>query len=370
MGYRKARHIDRPLFFATLLLVGGGLFILASASIGLSAERFGTPYVYLTRQALGALIGFVALFFVSKIPYHFWRKAALPLLLLSIGLLLLLFFPQFGTGFGKGATRWLSFGPISFQPAELLKLTFIIYLAAWLASRRRRITNASEGLLPFLVITGFIGALLIAQPDVSTFAIIAGGSIVLFFIAGGRVTQILLIGIILLVLVGAVVYVTGYNIDRILVFLDPGKDPQGTGYQLTQSLIAIGSGGVFGKGFGLSEQKFSRLPEPISDSIFAVFSEELGLFGNILLLSLFFVFIWRGILVASRAPDRFGQLLVIGIIAIIFVQTLINIGAFTGLLPLTGTPLPFVSYGRSALIGLLISVGVMFNVSRYTHTAQ
>jgi len=366
MANRKPLHIDRPLFFSTLLLVVGGLFILASASIGISAEKFGTPYFYLARQATGALIGIVSLFVISKIPYKNWKTFALPLLIISVGLLILLFFPQFGTGFGKGATRWLSIGGISFQPAELIKITFVIYLSAWLATRSKRIRNISEGLLPFLVITGVVGALLIAQPDVSTFAIIAGASVVLFFVAGGKVTQILLLILIALIVVSSVVYFTGYNIDRVLVFLDPGKDPQGAGYQLSQSLIAIGSGGAFGKGFGLSEQKFSRLPEPISDSIFAVFSEELGLLGNIILLSLFFVFIWRGILIASRAPDKFGQLLAIGIVAIIFIQTLINIGAFTGLLPLTGTSLPFVSYGRSALIGVLASVGILFNISRYT----
>lgn len=366
MANRKPLHIDRPLFFSTMLLIVGGLFILASASIGISAERFGTPYFYLARQATGALIGLIALIIISKIPYKHWRTLALPMLVTSMGLLILLFFPQFGTGFGKGATRWLSIAGISFQPAELLKITFIIYLAAWLASRRRKLSNISEGLLPFLLITGAVGGLLIAQPDVSTFAIIAGASVILFFLAGGKIMQILLLMLMALVVVSSVVYFTGYNIDRVLVFLDPGKDPQGAGYQLSQSLIAIGSGGAFGKGFGLSEQKFSRLPEPISDSIFAVFSEELGLFGNIILLSLFFVFIWRGILIASRAPDKFGKLLAIGIVSVIFIQTMINIGAFTGLLPLTGTPLPFVSYGRSALIGVLASVGIIFNISRYT----
>ena len=231
--------------------------------------------------------------------------------------------------------------------------------------KKKEIKSFSHGFIPFIFIVSFVGLFLVLQPNISSFIIIAGASLILYFIGGGKSAQIA--GAVLLggLLIVGFMYVVDYNFTRLLVFLHPESDPLGSGYQIKQSLIAIGSGGILGKGFGLSELKYKHLPEPVGDSIFAVFSEELGFTGNLTLIILFLFFFWRGMLIAVRAPDRFGQLLAAGIMLIILLQVVVNIGSFTGLLPITGIPLPFISYGRSAMVALLGSLGILLNISRY-----
>ncbi|OGZ42118.1 MAG: cell division protein FtsW [Candidatus Ryanbacteria bacterium RIFCSPHIGHO2_02_FULL_45_43] len=365
MQRRRSKHVDYVFVIIGGFLLVAGLFILTSASFGLAELKFDTPYFYISRQLTAVAIGLGAMFIASKIHYRFWRKAALPILIFSVGLLLILFIPKLGTDYNKGAVRWLSIGPISFQPVELVKIAFIIYIAAWLDAKKKEIKSFSHGFIPFIFIVSFVGLFLVLQPNISSFIIIAGASLILYFIGGGKSAQIA--GAVLLggLLIVGFMYVVDYNFTRLLVFLHPESDPLGSGYQIKQSLIAIGSGGILGKGFGLSELKYKHLPEPVGDSIFAVFSEELGFTGNLTLIILFLFFFWRGMLIAVRAPDRFGQLLAAGIMLIILLQVVVNIGSFTGLLPITGIPLPFISYGRSAMVALLGSLGILLNISRY-----
>jgi len=361
----RTGHIDYPLFILTAILLIAGLFILASASFAISKERFGTPYFYLNHQLMnGIAVGLVFLFIASRIKYKYWKALAMPLFILSLTLMLFVILPNFGTEYG-GARRWLSIGPITFQPSELLKLSFIIYLAAWLSKRSKEISSFTLGFLPFIIMISFVGFFLLMEPDIGTLGILSITSLFLFFLGGGRLAQIgiaILLGFLLL---GSMAFFQSYTFDRITTFLNPGSDPQGSGYQIRQSLIAIGSGGIFGKGFGLSQQKHLYLPEPIGDAIFAVYAEELGFIGSVTLIILFFLFLWRGMIIAIRAPDRFSQLLAAGIISLIFVQIVVNIGSFIGLLPLTGTPLPFISYGGSALAILMGEIGILLNISRY-----
>ena len=255
-------------------------------------------------------------------------------------------------------------GPISFQPSELLKFSYVLYLAAFLASRREAVRSFKHGFMPFLVITLIAGALIIAEPDLGTAGVMALSGIFLFLTAGGLFRHIFIIIGIVAVLLSALVYLEPYRWERIRVFSNPQYDPQGSGYQLRQALIAIGSGGLFGRGFGMSRQKFDYLPEPVGDSIFAVAAEEFGFVGSVLLLFLFLIFAWRGLKVAYESEDNFSRLLGAGIVILICVQSLVNIAALSGLLPLTGIPLLFISQGGSALAVTLAEAGILLNISK------
>lgn len=362
--YRR-RRVDRVLLFSTMLLLVIGLFVLASASFTVSELRFGTPYFYFRHQLIyGVLTGLLLMFFAARIHYRTWRRFALPLVILSLGLLLMVFLPNIGIEYG-GARRWISVGSFSFQPSEILKFTFVVYLAAWLDIRKKEVASLALGLAPFLFMVSFVGFFFLLEPNIGTLGVVSITSLFLFFLGGGRVLQIFLLTSIGFIFIASLVFFQQYSAARIFTFLNPDADPQGAGYQIRQSLIAIGSGGIVGRGFGLSRQKFQYLPEPMGDGIFAIFAEELGFMGSIVLFGLFLVFLWRGMMIAMRAPDRFSQLLVSGIVSMIFVQIIINVGAFSGVIPLTGISLPFISYGGSNLSMLLGEVGVLLNVSRY-----
>lgn len=362
----KSHAMDRKLLWIALALFTGGILILTSASMVISEKNFGSIGYYAAHQLLfGGLGGAGALLVCQWIPYRLWRRAALPAMLVSLFLLMLVFFPKISYAYG-GARRWLAFGPLTFQPSELLKISFIVYLASWLDARRRALTSMAYSMLPFAVMLSVIGIFLVMQPDIGTLGVITVTAGLLYFLGGGKVSQIavlILLGILIFYLL---VQFEPYRTHRILVFFNPNLDPQGIGYQINQAFIAIGSGGSFGLGFGRSVQKYHYLPEPISDSIFAVFAEEMGLFGALLLLMGFWILFWRGMLIASRAPDGFGRLLAAGISIGIAVQAFINMAAISGLLPLTGIPLPFVSYGSTSLVITLASIGILLNISKYT----
>jgi cell division protein FtsW len=264
-----------------------------------------------------------------------------------------------------GARRWLSFGVFSFQPAELLKFSFIVYLAAWLESKAKHIGSFTFGLLPFAIMSSMVAALLIRQPDFGTLMVLLAAVGALFFVSGGHIKQLALLVIIGMIVLGVLVAIEPYRLSRISVFLNPSYDVRGAGYQIHQALIAVGSGGVFGKGFGLSAQKFGYLPEPIGDSIFAVLAEELGFVGSSALLILFLLFFVRGISIMQRVPDFFSQLLGTGFLFVITFQAITNIAAIIGLIPLTGIPLSFISYGGSSLAIMMAEVGIIINISRY-----
>lgn len=362
---KMRKPFDRVFLLLTALLVAVGFFIFSSASLGLLA-REGPRYssVAFNQIFLGIILGGVVMLVVSTINYKIWRQYALHIFAGACFLTLLVFVPGIGLEHG-GAHRWLDVGPVSLQPSELLKLAYVVYLAAWFAKTRTGISDYKQGLLPFLAITGVVGAIMLAQPDTGTFIIMAAAGLAMFMAAGARIRDLALvvlagfIGILLLALLRP------YVMHRIMTFINPNADPLGTSYQIQQSLIAIGSGELFGRGFGQSVQKFSFLPEPIGDSVFAVAAEEFGFIGGFILIALFIALCFRGFRIASRAPDLFGALLVLGITVYIVVQSMINIAAMLGLLPLTGVPLVFISHGGTALFIALLGVGIILNVSRH-----
>ncbi len=359
------KKYDRILLGIVFVLVISGFFILASAFLGPAAQNADTFYSALLRQILiGFLGGGLAFFIVSRIPYQIWQKLALPIFLATLLLTTLVFAPHIGFLHG-GSRRWISLGPLFFQPSELLKFGFLIYLSSWLASRKEEVSSFKFGLFPFLIIIAFVGALLMMEPNVSTLLVIGFTAISLFFIAGGRFKQIAVAALIAGALLFALVSTQSYLKERVLVFMDPSHDPQGSGYQTQQAKIAFGSGGLFGKGFGMSVQKFNYLPEPTGDSIFAIIGEEFGFIGTAALIGLFLFFLYRGLQISSRAPDNFGRLLGSGIAIMIVFQSFMNMAAMTGIFPLTGLPLLFISQGGSALALTLAEVGVLLNISKY-----
>ena len=363
--FSKARGIDTFFFSISLLLLVFGLFILTSASLGISVERFGYPYYYIFHQIVfGLAPGILLMYVCSKIPYFVWKKWALPLILGAIFLMFLVFVPGLGF-YHAGAKRWLDLGPVSFQPAEFLKFAYVLYLAAWLETRSKSISSFKFGLLPFAIMSGFIASFLVLQPDIGTLGVLMATVLAMFFVSGGSVRQIFLLFLISLALLAVLIFIEPYRMDRLKVFLNPAEDPQGVGYQVNQALIAVGSGGFFGRGFGLSRQKFSYLPEPIGDSIFAIFAEELGFLGSFFLIMFFLLFFLRGIWISFKSPDSFGKFLGAGILFSIIFQALINISATVGMMPLTGIPLSFVSYGGSALALTLAETGILLNISKY-----
>ncbi len=365
---KKSGHTPDYVFVSAIsLLTVFGLAMLSSASSDLGKLKFNDTFYYLKHQIYyGLLPGMLGLMIFSSIGYKLWQKYAMYLLAVSVGALLLVFTPL---GFhANGATRWINLGPMSLQPAELLKLTFILYIAAWLSGKKtKRQTSFTEGYLPFLSISGFIALLIVLQPATTTVVIIMLASLIVYFMSGAKfqfIAGTVVVGALALVMLVAI---TPYRAQRVMNYLKPAQaDSLGKGYHLAQAQIAIGSGGAFGVGYGQSTTKYKFLPEPIGDSIFAVIAEELGFAGALFVLALFILIFMRGLMIARNCRDKFGQLTVIGIISVIALQTFINIGAISGILPLTGVPLPFISYGGTALAIFLSMIGVVVNISRYT----
>jgi cell division protein FtsW len=362
----KRKTPDLILLGICAALVCAGIFILASVSASFSLQRTGSTFFHLNHQLVfgllpGVFLGTIAFF----LPLSLFKKWSFLFLAANIVLLAMVFLPGIGSDFGGGASRWISAGPISFQPSEFLKVSFILYLASWLAARHTKSRgDAKETLIPFAAIMGIISLFLAFQPDVGTLGVIAATGLIMYFLAGTPLWHTaVMIGMGIAAL-GGLIYTAPYRINRLLVFLNSDLDPLGKGYQVKQAIIGIGSGGLFGAGLGLSFQKFGVLPEPISDSIFALFAEELGFVGAVLLIALFSAFAWRSLVVSKRAADPFAKLAAAGIAIWIFLQTAVNICSMLGLLPLTGIPLPFISYGGSALMAELIALGILLNISK------
>jgi len=364
------KPIDVPFVRIVLILTLTGFLIFTSASFGLHARSTVPVLLVILKQFLvGVVGGIAAMIIFSKIHYRVYRRHAFYIFLATIFITLLVYVPGIGFAHG-GALRWIDIGIATFQPAELLKIGSIIYLAAWFSGLRNKLHKNQYGLIPLLILLGIVGIILISQPDAGTILVIASAAIAMFISAGARARDIIVIILVGSIALGGLILTKPYILERFKTFFDPGADARGAGYQVQQSLIAIGSGQTFGRGFGQSIQKFSFLPEPSGDSIFAVASEEFGFIGSLLLILLFLLFAYRGLSIATRAPDLFGGLLVMGIVILISAQSLINIGSMLGIFPLTGMPLLFVSHGGSALLVTLASVGIVLNVSRFTCTAQ
>ncbi len=361
----KARKGNPDYVFIAFLviLVVFGLVMLMSASSDLGRANFGDSFYFLKHQIFYGLIpGIIGFFFAYFFEYRIWEKISLPALLVSILFLLLVFSPL---GFrALGAERWVSIGGIQFQPGELVKLTFIVYMAAWMGKKRARGKKLGEGFLPMLMLLGAVLVPLVLQPATTTAGLIFASVLTMYFMSGARVKYVA--ATIALAAVGFVslVMITPYRMERILGFIHPQADPLGKTYQINQTLMAVGSGGVWGVGYGRSTTKLGALPEPMGDSIFAVIGEELGFAGSIALILFFLLFVWRAFIIAKKTSDGFARLMVVGFGTLIGIQAFVHIGANTGVIPLTGVPLPFISYGGTALAVFLTMSGIIATISR------
>jgi len=360
-----AHKIDLMLALTIFALVIFGLIMISSASVVVSYENFGVNNYYLKRQLVSLLIGMSIWILIQNINYQFWKRFARTIFYISLLLLVLVFIPGIGFGHG-GANRWIHVGPIFVQPTELLKLTLILFLATWFEEKRFEVRDFKRVFLPFLGILAFIGLLVLKQPDMGTLSIISIIAFSVFFVAGANFRHLLAAFGCGIMLFGFLIKIAPYRLARLTIFLDPAKDSQGIGYHITQAMIAIGSGGLFGLGFGHSRQKYNYLPEASTDSIFAIVAEELGFFRSMIVILLFAYLAWRGYKVAKHAPDYFGKLVATGITTWFAFQAFINIAAMLSLVPLTGIPLPFISYGGSNLVFSLAAAGLLLNISKYT----
>lgn len=358
-----AHRPDLLLLGLVLGLLGFGTIMIFDASVVSASRDFGDKYYYLKEQIKWIVIGLMSLGVTMRIDYHFYRRLALPIMIGTLVSLVMVFFPGIGLKI-YGANRWLNFGAFIVQPAELAKLSLAIFLAAWL-EKKADLQSFRRGLLPVLVLLVLLGGLLLLQPDLGTFIIIALLILIVYFVAGAKLFYYAL-GLPLILGSGLlVILASSYRKDRLLTFLDPTVDPQGKSYHINQVLLALGSGGLFGSGIGQSRGKYEYLPEVTTDSIFAVIGEELGYIGALALIAVFAVVIYRGFLVVRAAPDRFGQLLALGIISSFAVQLVLNLASMVVLVPLTGVPLPLISYGGSSLVVSLASFGILLNISRF-----
>jgi cell division protein FtsW len=356
---------DYVVITIVAVIVVFGLVMLSSVSSAVSYARFQSTYVYFNRQLFGLVMGFALFYITSRLDYHRYKDLALPLLALSLGLLVIVFIPGLAGGWGN-ARSWVNIFGFSLQPSELVKITFLLYLAAWIDTRNKDLRDLHQGTAPFLILLGVITVLMLAQPDTGTLFIILAISLSVYFIGGGNtkhITYIVIAGFIGLLLM---LKIAPYQLDRFRCFFDHSYSPQDVCYQLNQSLIAVGSGGFWGKGFGNSRQKFSYLPEVQGDAIFPVIAEEMGMAVSVVLVGLFAYLFYRGYLISKRAPDRYGKLLAIGIVTWFVFQAFVNIGGIINLIPLTGVPLPFISYGGSAMMAALAAAGILVNISKQT----
>lgn len=365
MNSRSPKSIDSLLLILVLILVVGGFFIFSSASLGLlarSGASFGS--VAFNQFFFGIVGGGIAMLITSHIYYRNWRQYAFYIFVATALFTLAVFIPGLGMTHG-GATRWIDLGFTTIQPSELFKIGFVIYVATLLSGTHRQIETWRYGVFPFLAVLAVAAGITLSLPDNDTFFIMVMAGVAMFITAGSRWKHIAMLALLGVVLIATVAFMRPYVMDRITTFLDPGSDQLGSGYQIQQSLIAIGSGGWFGRGYGQSIQKFEYLPEPIGDSIFAVYAEEFGFIGSLVLILILAFFTFRGFKIATQSNDLFGMLLVVGFMTLIVTQAFLNIAAMVGIAPLSGLPLPFISHGGTALLTTLAAIGIVLNVSKY-----
>ncbi|QQZ08031.1 stage V sporulation protein E [Heyndrickxia vini] len=360
----KKSNPDFMLIIVTLTLLTVGLIMVYSASAIWANFKFDDSFFFAKRQLLFAGIGVIAMFFIMNVDYWTWRSWAKVILIVCFLLLVMVLIPGIGME-RNGSRSWIGVGAFSIQPSEFIKLAMIAFLAKFLSEQQKYITTIKKGLLPSLSLVFLAFGMIMLQPDLGTGTVMLGTCIVMIFIAGARIFHFVILGSIGVGGFVALILSAPYRMARITSFLDPWQDPQGSGFQIIQSLFAIGPGGLFGLGLGESRQKFFYLPEPQTDFIFAILSEELGFIGGTFVLLLFSLLLWRGIRIALGAPDLYGSFLAVGIISMVAIQVMINIGVVTGLMPVTGITLPFLSYGGSSLTLMLMAIGVLLNISRY-----
>ena len=358
------RRPDITLLFVTLILITFGTVMIYSSSSLIAAERFGDGYYFLKKQILFVFMGLGVMMIMSKIPYYYLRKVAYLSILLSVVLLSLLLITQLGISV-SGATRWLTLGVFSFQVTELVKVSLVLFLAHFLTRKEDYIKELARGFLAPLLITSLIVYLVLLQPDFGTAVIMAMLLILMFYLAGSRILH--LIGLVTLLIPAGFMLVVykGYRLERFMSFLDPWKDPANSGFQIIQSLLSFGSGGVLGVGIGDGMQKLFYLPEPHTDFILSVIAEESGFIGVMIIIFLFVILVFKGFVISYKAPDLFGTLLASGLTTIIVLEAFINMAAVMGLIPTKGLVLPFLSYGGTSLIMSMATVGVLLNISSY-----
>jgi len=361
---RSAGHQpDYILAGTAVFLILFGLVMLSSAGAVLGFEKFGDSNYFLKKQLISLAVGLVAFTMMFLINYRLWEKLSPLLMLVGLGLLLAVFIPGLGPEY-LGAHRWIQIGTFVFQPSEIIKLIFILYLSSWLVRRQQQLHHVQHSLFPFLTILGLVALLIIAQPDLGTTIVIVGTAIILYFTAGAPLTQLGGLAVAGALLLTLAVKIAPYRAQRFTVFLNPSLDPQGIGYHINQALLAIGSGGIFGLGLGHSRQKFNYLPEPAGDSIFAVTAEELGFLVVIIFILAWCLLLYRGLRIARQSRDAFGQYVAMGIVSWLGLQAFFNMAAMLRLMPLTGIPLPLISYGGTAIITSLAGLGLLLNISR------
>lgn len=365
---QKIFSVDKLFLIIVGILIGSGLLFFLSASLSLLGSHSGElSRILMSQILLGLVGGIIGAYIAIKIPLKYVKQYALPMAIGSLLLTAIVLIPGVGVRAG-GAARWIDLGFVSFQPVEILKYTIIIYYAAWLSYADKLEKNIWHTLVPLLVILGLVGGILLAQPDTDNFMIIAISCIIMYFVSGAQWKHILLFGVIGLLMGGALIMTRPYILDRLTTFLDPSHDPLGSSYQVQQALIAVGSGNIAGRGFGQSIQKFKYLPEPLSDSIYAVMAEEFGFIGAVGLVLLYLFFGLRGYVIAMKTNDTFHRFIVVGIVSLILFQSLLNIASTIALFPLSGLPLVFVSHGGTALFFALIAIGLVLNISQYQKT--
>jgi cell division protein FtsW len=354
---KKSHPSDRWMLIAVVILSLFGVLMVYDSSVAIAIRDFGNQYYYLRDQLKWLVVGFTALTVFSFIDYHAWYKIALPLLLGTLVLLVAVFLPGIGVR-ALGAHRWINVGFFVLQPAELAKLALVIYLSAWFSFRERR-RLAAFALLVFMVV-----GLVLLEPDLGTSVIIVAIALILYFASGAPVLHFAVIIPVIAAGILGLAVISPYRMARLTAFIHPDLDPLGSSYHIRQALLGLGSGGWFGVGIGQSRQKYEYLPEANTDSIFAIIGEETGFVGGVAVILMFVFASWRGFRIAKRAKDGFGKLLAIGVTSWISLQSIINLSAMVALMPLTGVPLPFVSYGGSSLIIMLAAVGILLNISK------
>jgi cell division protein FtsW len=365
-GSVDRRQPDFVLALVVALLVGLGLLAVYSASMAIGLSDYNNVNYFIVRQGAGATLGAILLIIFARLDYHVLKTWSPLIMLVALAGLLIVLIPHIGVN-SNGANRWLAFGPLPpIEPSEFTKLALVIYIAAWLSSKRETVGRFALGVVPFVLMVGLVGGLVMLEPDFGTTLVIVLTTWTMFFIAGAALKHLVTLGLSGAAAGVLLIAVEGYRSNRFLSFFsDPRSDPEGKGFHILQLLIALGSGGLHGLGIGASRQKFFYVPGAHTDGIFAIIGEETGFIGACIVIFLFTVLIYRGFRASLNAPDEFGSLLAIGITCWIGFQAIINIGGITRSIPLTGIPLPLMSYGSSALMSVMAALGILLSISRY-----
>ena len=363
---KSVGKIDTPFLIMVLFLLGFGLVMLASASYVSAYYKYGDSYYFIKRQAIWAILGIAVMLGIAFFDYHHLRKFAIPILIVAIILVTLVLIPGIGIVV-NGARRWIGIGPLRFQPSEIGKLAIIIVFSAYISSNYKYMNRFSVGILTPIIILAVGAGLVAVETHISGAILIFSVGIILLFVGGCSIKWLGSFFAVGVAGIAGIIFFTDYATSRVKIWLDPFSDAQNAGFQTIQSLYAIGSGGILGLGLGQSRQKHLYIPEPQNDYVFSIVAEELGFIGALIVIMLFIILIWRGFNIAFRANDKFGSLLVIGIISRVAIQTILNIAVVTNAIPVTGISLPFFSYGGTALVILMAEMGIVLSVSRFSY---